>query len=140
MGGYLLSKIHQLSQRVFARKLKAYRITDLNPAKGRILFSLWEEDDIPIQKLARKTALSKSTLTRMLDRLEESGHLQRIFPANDRRVVLIRLTEENRKMKAAYEAVSRDMVGLFYNGFDDKEIVMFEGFLRRIFQNLEKEE
>lgn len=135
-GGYLISKIHQLSERIFARKLKDYNINEINPAQGRILFSLWQEDNITIQQLAKKTALSKSTLTRMLDKLEESGYIKRIFPSDDRRKVLIQLTEENRKMKAAYEDVSMDMTKLFYKDFSDDEIAEFENYLKRIYSNL----
>ncbi len=131
-----MSKIHQLSQRIFARKLKDFSINDINPAQGRILFALWQEDNIPIQQLAQRTALSKSTLTRMLDRLQETGHIQRIFPGDDRRKVLIRLTDENRRMKAAYEEVSADMVRLFYKGFTEEEIDDFENYLKRIYSNL----
>ncbi|HEX9059302.1 MAG TPA: MarR family transcriptional regulator [Clostridia bacterium] len=135
-GGYLISKIHQLSERIFAKKLKAYNIHEINPAQGRILFALWQEDNISIQQLSKKTALSKSTLTRMLDRLEETGHIQRVFPDDDRRMVLIQLTEENRKMKASYEEVSIDMTKLFYEGFSDEEINEFENYLKRIYKNL----
>ncbi|MDP4088554.1 MAG: MarR family transcriptional regulator [Bacillota bacterium] len=138
-GGYLISKIHQLSERIFARKLKDFNINEINPAQGRILFALWQEDNITIQQLAKKTALSKSTLTRMLDRLEESGHIIRVFPGDDRRKVLVQLTEENRKMKSAYEKVSVNMVELFYKGFSDKEIDEFESYLRRIYDNLTDE-
>ena len=135
-GGFLLSKIHQLSGRIFEKKLKDRNIHEINPAQGRILFALWQEDDIPINSLAVKTALSKSTLTRMLDRLEESGHIKRVFPGEDRRKVLIQLTPENKRMKVAYEEVSMDMVRLFYKGFSNEEIDIFEGYLGRIFANL----
>lgn len=139
-GGFLISKIHQLAGRIFARKLKDHRIREINPAQGRVLFALWQQDTIPIQELAKRTALGKSTLTRMLDRLEETGHIVRVFPEEDRRKILIRLTDENKRMKAAYEKVSADMTGLFYEGFDSQEIELFEAFLQRIFDNLAKAE
>ena len=139
-GGFLISKIHQLSGRIFSKKLKHFNITDINPAQGRILFALWQKDNIPIQILAKRTSLGKSTLTRMLDKLEETGHLIRVFPDDDRRKVLIQLTDENRKMKKAYEDVSLEMTGLYYEGFSDSEIDQFEGFLERILNNLEKRE
>lgn len=139
-GGYLISKVHQLSERIFSRKLRDFNINEINPAQGRILFALWQEDNITIQQLAQKTALSKSTLTRMLDRLEESGHVLRIFPEDDRRKVLIQLTEENKRMKTAYEEVSIDMTKLFYKGFSSDEINEFENHLKRIFANLQNNE
>ena len=135
-GGFLMSKIHQLSGRIFARMLKDYNIHDINPAQGRILFVLWQQDNIPIQELAKRTALGKSTLTRMLDTLEKSGHVVRVYPSDDRRKVLIRLTEKNKKMKTAYEQVSQDMTQLFYKGFQESEIDEFESYLMRIYDNL----
>ncbi len=71
-GGFLVSKIGQVSGRVFDRKLKDHGIEDLNAAQGRIVFSLWQNDNIPISDLARQTALGKTTLTSMLNRLEQS--------------------------------------------------------------------
>ncbi len=136
MGGYLISKIHQLSGRVFAKKLKSYKLDEINPAQGRILFALWQQDNIPIQQLSVLTALSKSTLTRMLDKLEETGHIKRSFPEDDRRKVLIQLTEQDRKMKESYEEVSNDMVDLYYKGFSDEEIIELEGYLERVYNNL----
>lgn len=138
-GGYLISKIHQLQERVFSRKLKAYNIHEINPAQGRILFALWQDEGISIQQLSKKTALSQSTLTRMLDRLEETGHILRVFSSEDRRKVLIHLTEENKRMKEAYQEVSMDMTKLFYHGFTDKETDEFENYLKRIYENLTEE-
>src|SRR6266571_2376075 len=50
-GGFLISRIHQLSGRILARKLKQYEVDEINPAQGRILFALWREDNISIQEL-----------------------------------------------------------------------------------------
>ena len=97
-GGFLIAKIHQLSGRIFAKKLKRYQINQINPAQGRILFSLWQKDNISINELANKTALGNSTLTSMLDRLERSGYIKRVPSRKDRRKILIQRTEKEIKM------------------------------------------
>ena len=135
-GGFLIAKIHQLAGRIFARMLKEYGIEEINPAQGRILFALWQKDGIPIQELSERTSLEKSTLTSMLDRLEHTGYIVRTPCSNDRRKILIRLTEKNEQMKEAYERVSAAMTGLFYRGFTEDEIDRFETCLERIFANL----
>ncbi len=134
-GGFLLSKVHQLMERVFNRLLREHGI-ELNSAQGRILFVLWERDGIPITELAQATMLSKSTLTSMLDRLEEAGHLRREPNPEDRRVALIALTERNRLLRDRYDQVSGEMTELFYEGFSPDEIATFERGLRRILANL----
>ncbi|MGE5654146.1 MAG: MarR family winged helix-turn-helix transcriptional regulator [Bacillota bacterium] len=135
-GGFLVAKIHQLAGRVFSRKLKEAKIIDLNPAQGRILFALWQGDNIPIQELAVRTALKKTTLTTMLDRLQEAGFIAKVPSPRDGRETLIQLTERNRHMKDQYAQVSSEMNDLFYQGFEDGEVELFEIQLRRILDNL----
>lgn len=139
-GGYLISKIHQLSDRIFTKKLKSFNITEINPAQGRILFALWQNDNISSQELASKTGLGNSTLTRMLDRLENSGHIMRNNSLEDRRKISIKLTQKNKNIKKKYKEVSIKMTNCFYEGFTELEIKQFESFLTRIYENLLKEE
>ena len=134
-GGFLIAKIHQLSGRIFARMLKEYEI-EINPAQGRIMFVLWRNDEIPISELAKKTSLEKSTLTSMLDRLEEAGYVARVPSKQDRRKILIRRTAKDKAWQKVYVQVSQEMTKLFYRGFSEKEIDEFEYYLRRIFDNL----
>ncbi len=134
--GFLISKIHHLGDRVFSRLLKDYNI-EINPAQGRIMFALWQEDGIPIRELARRTSLEKSTLTAMLDRLEKLGYVRRIPSPVDRREILVRRTAKDRYSQDIYVKVSRDMSSLFYQGFSESEIDELDGYLRRLLANLE---
>lgn len=135
-GGFLISKIKQIQGRVFEKLLTAHGIDQFNGAQGRILFVLWEEDGIPIRSLSDRTGLATTTLTSMLDRLEASGHIERILDPTDRRRVRIRLTQAARELKDDYNAVSLQMNNIFYEGFTDSEIKVFESALRRIHENL----
>ena len=135
-GGFLIAKIHQVSGRIFAKILKEYGIDQINPAQGRILFALWKKDEIPISELAKKTQLSKSTLTSMLDRLEKAGHITRMRPEKDRRTIILRLAEKDRNLQKVYSKVSDEMTNIFYREFSHEEIDEFEGYLKRILTNL----
>jgi DNA-binding MarR family transcriptional regulator len=134
-GGSLIAQIHQLAGRIFARKLKEYQV-EINPAQGRIMFVLWRNDGIPLSELAKETSLGKSTLTSMLDRLEESGYVARVRSQKDRREVLIKRTEKDETWQEVYVQVSREMSELFYDEFSESEIDEFEKNLRRILDNL----
>ncbi|MFX1493726.1 MAG: MarR family winged helix-turn-helix transcriptional regulator [Promethearchaeota archaeon] len=137
-GGFLIAKIHQLSQRIFARILKDANLTDLNPAQGRIMFVLWREDNISIHELSKRTLLSKSTLTSMLDRLEQAGFIKRVPSKKDRREILIQLADKDRSLQNKYVDVSRDMTKIFYNNFTEQEINDFENYLEKLLDNLIK--
>lgn len=139
-GGFLLAKVHQLGGRIFARMLKEHGVEQLNPAQGRIMFVLWREDGIPITELSRRTKLDKSTLTSMLDRLEESGLIRRVPSVRDRRAILIERTPKDRDLEERYVEVSRHMAEVFYRGFKASEIERFENALSAILANLENYE
>ncbi len=134
--GYLISKIHQISERIFSKLLKNAEIEDINPAQGRILFALWKQDYVPITELAKETQLHKSTLTKMLDHLEESGHLTREQMPGDRRTTLVRLTEKNRHLKEKYEGTSEKMRKIYYKGFKADEVMQLNELLVRVLDNL----
>lgn len=138
-GGFLMSKIHHLSGRIFARMLKKREI-DINPAQGRIMFALWQEDVVPIRELAKQTALGKSTLTSMLDRLEEAGLIVRERSGTDRRVILVKRTEKDRSRQETYEQVSEEMSAIYYVGLTEAEIARFERSLEKILGNLSRHE
>ncbi len=138
-GGFLIAKIHQISGRIFAKILKEEGI-ELNPAQGRIMFVLWEQDCISIQELAAKSSLSKTTLTSMLDRLEKMGYIQRDPSQDDRREILIKLTDKDKSLRDKYQQVSEKMTELFYNGLSIDEIIGFEKTLNQLYENLKKYE
>lgn len=139
-GGFLISKIKQIQGRVFERLLDENGISEFNGAQGRILFVLWETDNIPISELSEKTGLAKTTLTSMLDRLEGAGHIRRVPDAEDRRTVRICLTGSAEALRGKYEDVSEMMNGIFYKGFNDEEILGFEKYLGKVLENLIEKE
>lgn len=139
-GGFLITKIKQIQGRVFEKLLCEYGINEFNGAQGRILFVLWEKDDIPIRELSEKTGLAKTTLTSMLDRLEKSGHITRESDRSDRRTVRIRLTAGARSLKKEYDEVSAKMNEIFYRGFSEDEILALDTALGKILENLLEKE
>ena len=139
-GGFLISQIKQIQGRIFSRLLVEAKIEEFNGAQGRILYVLWQEDNLPIVELAKRTGLAKTTLTGMLDRMESQGHVVRCCDTKDRRQIRIRLTEQAQRLEEKYGQVSDEMSRLFYKGFADEEIKALENGLERILRNLEAEE
>lgn len=135
-GGFLIAKIHQITNRMFTQMLKNYGIGELNSGQGRILFALWQEDNIPIRELSVKTQLTKSTLTTMLKRLEAAGFLTRNSDEDDERITNVKLSEKSKKLQKKYVEVSKKMTEVFYRTLTEEDIDQFEGYLRRILNNL----
>ena len=139
-GGFLISQIKQVGGRIFEKMLTRAGVDEFNGAQGRILFVLWQNDNLTISELSQKTGLAKTTLTSMLDRLEQSGILCRVFDKADRRQIRIVLTEKAKALSEQYDAVSDGMSELYYKGFTDTEIIAFEETLNRILRNLTESE
>ena len=137
-GGFLLSQIHQLNGRAFERMLRESEVDAFNGAQGRILYVLWEHEQLSISQVGKLTSLAKTTLTGMLDRMEESGLVERIPDKDNRRQIFVRITGKAKEFREKYDEVSEQMNQLFYQGFREEEIIEFEDMLRRIKANLEK--
>ncbi len=138
-GGFLSTQIHHLGRRVFSELRKKHDI-EIGPGQGRILFALWQQDNVPINDLSKRTLLRKSTLSELLDNLEEAGYIRREQSEEDRRKTIIQLTEKTRKLQSTYIKLSADMTEIFYKGFTPEEIDELEAYLHRILKNLVSQE
>lgn len=136
--GFLISQIKQVGGRVFEKILAKEQIDAFNGAQGKILYVLWQKDHISIVELSALVGLAKTTLTSMLDRMEESGLIERVPDANDRRKCILVLTERARNLQEKYEQVSQEMNDIYFQGFCDEEIKEFEGYLQRVLSNIKE--
>lgn len=137
--GFLITQIKQIGGRVFDKILQKENIKEFNGAQGKILYVLWQQDHISIIELSRQTGLANTTLTSMLDRMEAAGLLRRLPDPKDRRKNLIALTEKAAHLRESYDKVSMEMHEVYFKNFSTGEILAFEGYLRRVLDNVKEE-
>ena len=125
-GGFLVTKIKQLGDRIFEKVLTEKGIDAFNGAQGRILYVLWQQDGIPIKVISDRCGLAITSLTTMLERMEKQGLIRRVQDEKDKRKTLLYLTENTKALKNDYAAVSEQMSGIYYQGFTEDEIIQFE--------------
>lgn len=65
-----------------------------------VMLVLWEQDGLTVSEIGERLSLDSGTLTPLLKRLENSGHLSRLRDVADERRVLIQLTAAGRRLKA----------------------------------------
>ena len=136
-GGFLISRIKQVGGRLFDRMLSEADVDAFNGAQGRILYILWQKDGLTISQISAQTSLANTTLTSMLDRMEQSRLIVRSPSPTDRRALLIHLTDKAKSLQQDYDRISQQMNELYYLGFTDAEIFQFEGYLTRVLNNLQ---
>lgn len=137
-GGYLINQIQKMSSRKFNELLKEKNIDEFNGSQGVILYSLWNNKELTIKEIGKITGLAKTSLTSMLDRMEEKGLIRRKDNSEDKRSIKIMLTDKAKELEKDYNDISNKMSNIFYKNFSDKEINEIENYLERIISNLEE--
>ena len=136
-GGFQVSKIKQLGDRIFEKILAERGIEAFNGAQGRILYVLFQGDGVPIKTVSEKCGLAITSLTTMLERMEKGGLILRKQDSVDKRKTLLFLTDKARSLEKEYIAVSEEMGDIYYQGFTADEVKAAEEYLNRIRLNLE---
>ena len=138
--GLYISRIKQVNTRLLNKFLAQKNITAFNGEQGRILHVLWENDGISNRELSKKSGLAMSSLTTMLERMEEKKLLERRVDENDKRKILIFLTDYAKSLKSEYDEISDKMTEISFEGISDEERLAFEATLEKVLYNFEKAE
>ena len=138
--GFYISRIKQINTRLLNKLLAQKNITAFNGEQGRILHVLWENDGISNQELSKRSGLAMSSLTTMLERMEEKNLLTRKGCPKDKRKCLLFLTEHANSLKKEYDEISDKMTKLAFEGISEDERLAFEKTLENVLHNLEKAE
>ncbi len=88
---FQLTKASQVGGRFWARKVEHLGVT---ATQAMVLNFLGEEDCIPSHTLGQKLLITSATMTGILDRLEKMDLIQRRSHPDDRRAILVCLTEQ----------------------------------------------
>ncbi len=134
-GGFYISQIKQLQDRIFERLLLQNGI-EISGGQGRILFILWKTDNLTISEISEKTSLAKNTVSVVIDGMVSKGIVERNVNPHNRRQAIVSLTEYAKSLQERYETVSQQMNALFYQDFSEGEQEQLERYLARILKNL----
>ena len=138
--GFYIGRIKQVNTRLLNKFLAQKNITAFNGEQGRILHVLWENDGINNRELSKKSGLAMSSLTTMLERMEEKNLLIRKFCPTDKRKILIFLTDYAKSLKNEYDEISDKMTEISFEGISNEERLAFEATLEKVLYNFEKAE
>ncbi|KXB64683.1 transcriptional regulator, MarR family [Leptotrichia wadei] len=138
--GFYIGRIKQVNTRLLNKFLAQKNITAFNGEQGRILHVLWENDGISNRELSKKSGLAMSSLTTMLERMEEKNLLIRKFCPTDKRKSLIFLTNYAKSLKSEYDEISDKMNEVSFEGISNEERLAFEATLEKVLHNFERAE
>ncbi|SDM14032.1 DNA-binding transcriptional regulator, MarR family [Oryzisolibacter propanilivorax] len=109
----------------------------LTDAQWKPLLRLHLGEHANASALARDCHIDSGGLTRLLDRLEAKGLVQRERAPHDRRVVQVALTDSGRTVAARLPALLAAAQDQLLQGFDAAEQQALRGYLDRLEANLQ---
>jgi DNA-binding MarR family transcriptional regulator len=101
---FALTKAQNIVHQFFKARLAPYGIT---PGQYGVLKCLWDEDGLTVKKLAERMYLDSTTITGLLDRMENKGLIKRQSSPSDRRALSVVLTPAG---KALQEPVTQAII------------------------------
>ena len=100
------------------------------------LVYIWDQDGQTQRALAEKLYRDKTTVSRLVSKIESLGLIQREAGQGDTRERLIYLTETGRQLMAKVTELVQEVLDLAEEGIDAQEMKNCKDVLRRVRQNL----
>jgi len=101
-----------------------------------VLRALWEQEGLTHTDLAQRLRVAPATITKMLQRMENTGFVVCRPDAGDQRVSRVYLTEAGRAIQTEVEAVWQTMEQETFASFSSEERGLLRQFLLHIRENL----
>jgi len=131
VGHHLVSLVQMMRREVELRMARH----DLTDAQWRPLWLLKSGLATTAIELAREACVDAGAMTRMIDRLEDKGLIERARSETDRRVVHLLLTPAGEAAAARIPHVLASVNNDFLQGFSEREWKQLRRFIERMSAN-----
>jgi DNA-binding MarR family transcriptional regulator len=109
---------------------------ELTPPQYQILRLLWDEDRQPFKDLAAANGCTRPTMTGIVDTLEKNGLVTRQPNPDDRRSLLVTLSEKGRDLEGSAPDLDRIYAGCCM-GLSAEEFQQLGTLLEKLEQSLD---
>lgn len=133
--GFLMRSTMQGLGKLIDQRMQPFDLTD---AQWKPLLHLYTGQCSTAVELARLTEIDTGAMTRLLDRLETKGLIQRQRSQDDRRVIHLLLTEAGEQLASQLPDLVAQTLNQVLHGFSDAEVVQFKGMLQRLKNNIQQ--
>jgi len=108
----------------------------LYQGQPHVLFALWGQDGQTHRELAAQLHVRAATMTKMVQRMERAGFVERRADPEDQRVSRVYLTEAGRTVRSDMEQVWRTLEAETFADFTLEERVLLRRFFLHMRSNL----
>ncbi|WP_404320200.1 MarR family winged helix-turn-helix transcriptional regulator [Malaciobacter canalis] len=131
--GILIANIRNHLKNNLEKKLQEH---DISATQSIIIRRLCEKDNLTQKELAKDTYFKQSSLTLLIDKLEQKGLVERKNKKNDRRAYLICITSKGKKLEQIIKDAGKELEEKALEGIDlhNKELLIQA--LKQVYSNL----
>lgn len=135
--GYLLIQVMKAHRSVAEGLVSPH---GLYLGQEMVLFRLWEEDGLTLSQLTEQLGVEPPTVTKMVQRMEKAGLLQKRQDEHDARVSRVFLTEQSRALQAPISKAWQMLEAQTLQGFSEADLIVMRRMLQQMLENLSKTE
>lgn len=133
-----LDKCMYITERIRHARLDELMLSVAGLSSGQppVLFELCRNDGCTQRKLSQQMFIRPSSLTPILQRMEQTGLVRREADARDQRITRVFLTDAGRKKLCDCTHVFERMEQEAFDGFSPEETMLFRRLLHQICVNI----
>lgn len=110
----------------------------LNTSEFGVLELLYHKGEQPIQSIGKKILLASSSLTYVIDKLENKGLVHRNPCETDRRVIFTAITEEGKKMMDEIFPINEEDIVQIFSVLEPEELATYAELVKKVGLHAEK--
>lgn len=137
LDSYLPYLVNRAGARIAAAFSEEVRPLGASLQMWRVLAALREQDGRRMGDLSETTSIEVSTLTRLVDNMEEKGLVVRRRATEDARAVLLHATPAGRRLTQRIVPIAERYEQVALAGFNAGEAETLKAALRRLYANMD---
>ena len=122
---FMLSRVHHKVVAHIGNELKKNGIS-LSPGQIGILFVLENDGESNMGHLSRSLDIDNAAISRLVDKLEKQGFVMRSINTEDRREILINITQEGLRNIDTVKVMVNAANERIREGFSDEEMSVYQ--------------
>lgn len=132
-----LARTLALANRYLVEQLERQGLHGIAPSHGDIFVQLFAHGELPMSELAQRIGRDPSTVTALVKKLAAGGYVTTAKQAEDKRVVLVKLTDRGRQLQPVFDSISNALTTVQCQGLDAEDLEAFDRTLRMMQENFE---
>lgn len=127
--GGVVSYLSRAQSTFLTQRLKPYNIS---AGQFPFLMTLYREDGVNQETIARKLLFNKATIARAINKLEREGYVSRTQDEYDGRANLIFLTPRGREIEPVVRQLSEEWNSTILSGLTEIESLVLKELMKKI--------